>query len=148
MGGRAADWLIQLLDKKAGTWVLCIFLFCPPGPVDLVPHMVLKWLPTTLGILVDIVTSSSRGCLSPTFFIVNKESLSKISYTSQYSELYYMLLLKLILGNRNMKSGMWGGSVFLSWVPAYTEEREHPNNKGILLARGKTGLDLGHFYYG
>lgn len=46
-----------------------------------------------------------RGWLSPTIFFINKESLSKMSHTSQYPELYLMCISKLILDDKNRRPG-------------------------------------------
>lgn len=102
---------------------------------------------TAPGIVIGTMTSSSSKCLASTIiFIVNKDCLSKISYTSQYPELYSMPKSRLILGHGNRKPGDVEWALIPLLSTGCTEEMGHPNNTGTLFTKGGRGLDFDVLY--
>lgn len=96
---------------------------------------------------IGTMTSSSSRCLASTIiFIVNEECLSKISYTSQYPEIYSLPKSRLILdhGNRKPENVEWVLLPLLS--TGCTEAMGYPNNTGTLFTKGRRGLDFGVLY--
>lgn len=84
-----------------------------------------KMAATAPGMVMNTMTLGT-GDVYPqlSFLLVRRESLSQISHTSLYPELYLMPMSKLILDNKNRKPGS------VEWAPPPSSEHQDVQRRG------------------